>query len=426
MIEAKGGCRMIAIVGCGRVGLPLALCLAAGGETVVGVDTDPRLRSLVNEGQLPFRDPFASSLLRETLGRTFSLTGDLERPLAEADTFVLCLGTPLAQGTLADQRVLLATAEAILSGVAGRKRGPRPPVIIIRSTVVPGTTDGLILTVRRRLGLAAGEDFLVAFCPERTLEGDSSELRELPQIIGAADDRSAEAAREVFRSLGVAFVNTGVREAELAKLFDNAYRYVGFALANELMMIARANGARIHEALRAANEGYKRGGIPLPGFAGGPCLHKDGFLLSGRLPGVDLLLTSWRLNEGLPEYFIQQVEALRPLSRSVVLGLGFKADSDDARNSLGFKLLELLKIRGASVVAHDPVIAPAEATCTGDLPSALRGAGEVFVAVPHREYRRLAWADLVRWVRPDCVVADPWRVWGQEDVVVEVNSSSRR
>lgn len=416
---------MIAVVGCGRVGLPLAVCLAARGREVLGVDNDARVRSLVAEGELPFRDAFAASRLRETIGRTFNLTGDLSQAVGVADTFILCLGTPLTGGTIADQRVLSEVAETILSMATARGRlGRRLPALIIRSTVVPGTTDGLRRVMSRKLGLTAGRDFLLAVCPERTLEGASDELLELPQIIGAEDRPSAEAARDALEPLGVPFVETGVREAELAKLFDNAHRYVGFALANELMMLARASGARAHEALRAANAGYKRGGIARPGFAGGPCLHKDGFLLSGRLPSVELLLASWRINEGLPEYFIQQVEALHELSRSVVLGLGFKADSDDPRASLGLKLAQLLRIRGTEVVVHDPRVVGPEVTA--DLPSALDGAGEVFVAVPHREYRALPFDRLTQWVRPDCVVADPWLVWDQDDVVVQLGVRTRR
>jgi UDP-N-acetyl-D-mannosaminuronic acid dehydrogenase len=414
---------MIAVIGCGRVGLPLALCLAARGQAVLGVDSDRHLVAMVAEGRLPFQDAFAAELLPTALGRVFQLTSNLEQALLQAETFIVCVGTPLAPSAPADQGSLLATVEAILAHQAGRARASRPPLIIIRSTVVPGTTEGIIRAAERRNGLTAGKDFLIAFCPERTLEGNASELLELPQIIGAADEETASAARAVFATLEVPFVFTGIREAELAKLFDNAYRYVGFALANELMMIARANGARIHEALRAANEGYKRGGIPGPGFAGGPCLCKDGFLLTERFPGVDLLLSSWKLNEGLPEYFVQQVERVRPLSRAVVLGLGFKADSDDPRHSLGVRLLEIIRLRGVAAVAHDPAIARTAAT--SDLAAVLDGAGEVFVAVPHREYRRLAWDNLVRSVRPDCIIADPWRVWGQGDVVVDLAASTR-
>lgn len=415
---------MLSVIGCGRVGLPLALCLASRGESVLGLDVNPQVRTAVERGEMPFPDGFAGRLLRETLGRTFRITGDLEEAAAECDTFILTLGTPLGESMVPDERPLASVVTGILEVALSRRPAGPPPLIVIRSTVAPGTTDGLIRMVSRRFGLVLGQGFLMATCPERTLEGHSEELLELPQIIGARDRRSRDAAGSVFELLRVRLVFTGVVEAELAKLFDNAYRYVNFALSNEFMMVARYHGANVYEALRAANEGYKRGGIPTPGYAGGPCLYKDGFFLNGCFPVADLLLTSWKLNEGLPEYLIRQVETLRPLSRVVVLGLAFKADSDDTRNSPGLKLIELLEMRGIEPVAHDPLVKRPGATT--DLEEALAGAGEVFVVVPHRQYRSLPWKDLVGLVRPDCIIADPWRVWDQDDVVVELGSSSLR
>lgn len=378
---------------------------------------------------MPFADDFASGLLDQVAGRTFSMA-DLTVAAEASATFILALGTPLGLDLLPVQQPLMELALRILGMAASgrRKAGdsesgspPTLPLVVIRSTVVPGTTDGVIRAAGARLGLVLGQDYLLAVCPERTLEGHSEELLELPQIIGARDDRSAEAAAAVFGRLGIDLVVTGTVEAELAKLYANAYRYVGFALSNEFMMIARAHGARPHEALRAANLGYRRGGIPAPGYASGPCLFKDGFLLGGRMPAVGLLLAGWRVNEGLPEYFIEQVEAIRPLGKAAVLGLGFKADSDDPRNSLGPKLVELLRTRGVETAAHDPVVTGEGVT--SDLTEALGGADEVFVMVPHHQYRELAWAELGRLVAPGCVVADPWLVWGQTDVVVRLGQA---
>ena len=416
---------MIAVVGCGRVGLSLALCLAARGERVLGVEIDPRVRAALGEGRMPFTDDFTSGLLQLAWGRTFALAEDLASVVAVCDSFVIALGTPLGADFLPEQEPLSRVVLSIIQAAApGLGRRPEPPLIVLRSTVTPGTTDGLIRTAERELGLLLGRDFLLAVCPERTLEGHSEELLELPQIIGTREDRSAGAAAAVFRCLGVELVATGLVEAELAKLYDNAHRYVSFALSNELMMVARAHGARPHEAFRAANHNYKRGGIPGPGYASGPCLVKDGLVLGGRLPAVGLLLTGWRINESLPEYFIQQIEAIRPLTRSTVLGLAFKADSDDSRNSLGLKLVELLRVRGVETVAHDPFVGGAGVT--SDLERALRGAGEVFVTVPHRAYRALPWRELGRMVQPGCIVADPWSTWGQDDVVVELAGSKPR
>ncbi len=409
---------MLAVIGLGRVGLPLALCLASRGEPVIGVDVDRAILEALERGELPFPDAFAAGMLPGCLGRTFRAVGDLEETTDLCDTFVLTLGTPLGGNMLPVQEPIFEVAGRILEATRGREGLTKPPLVVIRSTVTPGTTDALARMASWRFGLALGVDFLLAVCPERTLEGHSEELLQLPQIIGSRDERSRDAAAALFGPLGVPLVFTGPVEAELAKLFNNAHRYVNFALANEFLMIARYHGANVFEALRAANEGYKRGGIPGPGFASGPCLYKDGFLLDGCFPAAELLLTSWRLNEGFPEYLIRQVELIRPLSRATVLGLAFKADSDDSRNAPGLKLAGLLQSRGIETVSHDPVVRIAGSTT--DLAEALSGAGEVFVVVPHRQYREFPWAKLIALVRSGGVVADPWRVWGQQDAVTRL------
>jgi len=391
---------------------------------------------------MPFADPFCEPYLAETLGLSFSVTGDLSAAARRCQVFVVCVGTPLAPDLLADWSAVTGVAEGVLEARCGRggpapdgaetsggsgpsgeeaSGGPRPdgpPAIIIRSTVIPGMTDGLIRSLENRFGLKAGRDFLVAFCPERTLEGRSDELLELPQIVGARDEASREVARRLFEPLGVELVHTGLVEAEMAKLACNAYRYVQFALSNELLMIAQSHGAKVYKVLQAANRGYKRGGIPSPGFASGPCLFKDGLFLGTRFPGVDLLLAGWKINEALPEYFVGLVESIRPLVRPVVLGLTFKADCDDTRNSLGLKLVRVLEARGHRVAAHDPYATRSGAS--SDLQGVVSGAREIFVTVPHRHYRETQWTELARLAGRDCIVADPWLVWGQEDVIARL------
>ncbi len=243
----------------------------------------------------------------------------------------------------------------------------------------------------------------------------------MPQLLGTADPASEARARSVFKVFKTSLVSTGLLEAELAKLFDNVFRYVNFALANEFMILARKLGARVFEALRAANEGYRRGGLPYPGFAAGPCLPKDSLLLLGGLPFSELILSSWRLNQWLPEYFLDEVESLYGIKKAAILGLAFKGDSDDARNSPGLMLARLLESRGILYEAHDPRVNGVRVRRS--LKATLWKADAIFVMVPHSEYRALPWFCLCNWVKPGCVVVDPWDTWGQGDVLTFVHGN---
>jgi UDP-N-acetyl-D-mannosaminuronic acid dehydrogenase len=260
-------------------------------------------------------------------------------------------------------------------------------LVILRSTVFPGTTDG----VERRLH-SAGIDAEVAFCPERIAEGHAlEELRTLPQLVGANSDEAFERASAVFKRMGVASViRTTPIEAELAKLFTNTWRYMKFAIANQFFQIVNRSGLDYSRVLYAIREDYPRASdLPSPGFAAGPCLLKDTMQLSAFTPDhFPMGQAAMQVNEGLPGYIVDTLNLRRPLlGRTLgILGMAFKGDSDDPRASLSYKLRKLAQFKGAKVLCTDPYIMD---ETFEPLDKVLHDSEVLVIGAPHRAYRDL-------------------------------------
>ncbi len=266
----------VAVIGLGRVGLPLALYLASRGMTVYGVDRDEsRVRSL-NDSTMPFMEEGADEVLAGSLGASFH-PGTKPDVVARCRVIILTLGTPVDEhmNPIFDQ-----LAEAVIALIPFLRKGQ---IFVLRSTVSPGTTELLAHHLERITPFRIGEDLFLAFCPERIAEGRSlAELPEIPQIVGGFDSESTRLAAEFFRPVSSKVLCTRARAAELAKLFTNMYRYIDFAIANEFMVIAEGYGEDVHEIVDLVNRDYRRGGLKRPGFTSGPCLFKDGFFSSPR------------------------------------------------------------------------------------------------------------------------------------------------
>lgn len=416
------------VVGIGRVGLPLALSFADKGVRVLGVDRNPEHVESVNSGILPFLEHGAEPLLKEALDLgTFQATTDSRAAVMEADVVVLTVGTPLNTDMRADTSQLTSALSEIGDSL---KPGT---LVITRSTISPGTTERVVIPKLEELsGLTAGEDLFVAFCPERIAEGKAvEELRELPEIIGAADDHSAELAESVFRLLSddKLIHRTDPLSAELAKLFTNVYRYVNFALANEYALIAEHYQRDAHEIIRILRDGYKRAPIPMPGPAGGPCLSKDGYFLIEELTFPDFVLTAWKLNDSVPAHLVQRLRKRieqhgisMASTKITVLGRAFKADIDDDRLSPSLRVIEMLERLGANVVVHDPYLSDIQ------LDEALRDAHGVVLATNHSMYYKLDMGRLAELVHPECVIVDGWGVFSAEEAAeagLELNTFGR-
>ena len=392
----------VAVIGIGRVGLPFALFLAERGCIVYGIDTNADLLGALAEGRMPFREEGGQEALTATLGKRFFSGSDLA-VLGKVETIVLTLGTPVDDF---NNPIFLPVETLLKRALPHMKPGQ---LLVLRSTVAPGATEHLARLIERTTSFRIGHDLFLAFCPERIAEGKSfTELPEVPQIVGGIDAASSERAETFFKVVTPTILKVDSRSAELSKLFCNMYRYIDFAIGNEFMMIASQHGRDIYPILQAVNTGYKRGGIKLPGLTGGPCLYKDGFFLTGKIPYNELIASAWKIHETVPAYLVDQASAFKPIDgcKAAILGLAFKKNIDDTRNSLAYKLRKILLAEGAEVHLHDPLI-PSE-----PLEDALRDADFVFFAMNHDAYREVN-ADYLRArVRPDAVVCDIWNLLG--------------
>lgn len=411
-VGGEGVNRRISVIGLGRVGLPLALAFADRGCSVVGVDIDEGRLASLRQGRLPFLEQGGEEVLRRCLGTHFTVTRNADEAVRVTDTVVLTLGTPVDE----HMNPIFSQLEQVMDALCPRLRDGH--TVILRSTIAPGTTEYFRRYLERRTGLAVGRDIFLAYCPERIAEGRSlEEIPKLPQIIGVLEAESARRVEAVFRLLTPLTLVSDAMSAELAKLFCNMYRYIDFAIANEFMFVAEQYGRNIYEILDLVNRDYPRGGLKQPGFTAGPCLYKDGFFLLDSVPYVELISAAWRINETVPGYLIEQIRRHKEISGSTVLilGLSFKKNIDDPRNSLSYKAKKVFQRRGATVLLHDPYLAP------GDLPALLARADVVLVAMNHDAYADLGLDFLRQHAKRGCVVCDIWNIFGVGRIIFSLS-----
>lgn len=406
----------IVIVGIGRVGLPLGLVLAKEGFNVTGIDVDEERLKQLRHQKMPFIEEGAESLLKKFYGKRLIVDNEnfLPQALSQASTIILTLGTPMNDNFSPDVTQITGFLDQFSDYL---KKGQ---LLILRSTVTPGTTEFLVKFLKEKYNWIIGKDLYLAYCPERIAEGKAiQELYEIPQIIGTVEERSAKVAANVFNKLTKKMLFTDSRSAELAKLYCNMYRYVDFAIGNEFMLIADSHKRDIYEILRLVNDGYKRGGLKGPGFTAGPCLVKDGFFLLDKSPYLDLVAAAWRLNENIPGFLLSKIQKeLGSLDRKKValLGLSFKKDIDDIRYSLSIKLQNYLLTEGARVFAHDPLIK------SQSLNECLKDADLVIVAVNHNSYLKLRLKNIKKLVKKNCLISDIWNIFGTGKIFFYTNN----
>ena len=372
---------VVVLGGGGHVGLPLSLTLADAGLCVGIYDTSQTTLDRIAGGEMPFLETGADDLLRKVLATGRLELGTDGSIIERTQTLIIVVGTPVDEFLGPSMTVF----ERVVNQVAPHLRDGA--LVILRSTVYPGTTE----YVTHHLA-EAGCNVDVAFCPERIAEGHAlEELHTLPQIIGADDDRAAERATALFQNLVSKTVRVSTKEAELAKLFTNTWRYMKFAVANQFFMIADQAGLDYTNVLRAIREDYPRAqDLPGPGFAAGPCLFKDAMQLAAFTSDhFPMGQAAMQVNEGLPAYIVAALErrygGLKDKTIGI-LGMAFKAESDDTRASLSYKLRKLLSWSRARVLGTDPYVDDPRLV---SLECVLEESDVLVLGAPHKAYRGL-------------------------------------
>jgi UDP-N-acetyl-D-mannosaminuronic acid dehydrogenase len=386
--------KLVIIGGCGHVGLPLGIVFANCGMDVVLLDRDQAKIETVNGGQMPFMETNALEQLGRVVGKKLIATADASC-LSESDAAIAVLGTPVDEHLNPTVTDLYRSIDEVIV------RMPENALLVLRSTVYPGVTK----LVYERLQ-ASGRKIHLAFCPERIAEGKAmEEIRTLPQIISAFDQESLERARELFAIINEDLIELSPLEAELAKLFSNSWRYMNFAISNQFYMLAETYGLDFQRIYGAVTHRYPRmKSFAKAGFAAGPCLLKDTLQLSA-FSGNNFFLghAAMLVNEGLPNFIVGQLRQQHKLRDKVVsvLGMAFKSESDDKRESLSYKLRKLLMVEAREVLCTDPYVVDDKLI---SLQEAVDRADVIVLGAPHAAYRDLHFCE-------DKIVVDVWGFW---------------
>ena len=364
------------------MGLPLAIAVASTGLNVVALDIDAEAVDLVNSGTMPFMEEGAAPLLKDVLdsGRFRAVIDP--RCLADASIVVVVIGTPVDGHLDPDPNEVVRAIEECTPFLTDEH------LVILRSTVYPGVTRKVERMLAQR-GLQTG----VAFCPERIVEGKAlEELRSLPQIVGATDPLVASRAEALFQRFGAPTVVVTPEEAELAKLFTNAWRYIKFAAANQFWLMANQAGLDFSRVLNAIRFEYPRAAdLPGPGLAAGPCLFKDTAQLAAfSNNNFPLGNAAMMVNEGQPLYIADRLSARFDLANMTVgiLGMAFKAESDDVRSSLSYKLKRILEFRSKEVLTTDPYATSDQHLLP--ISEVLERSDLIIIGAPHAIYQTMA------------------------------------
>jgi len=379
------------IGGCGHVGIPLGLAFASKGQDITLVDVNPKAVEAINAGTLPFKEEGAEELLKKHVGKNLSATADTS-VVAKQDVVVFVTGTPVDEHLNPKIHDVLKVVSIYLP-LLNKKQ-----LIVLRSTIFPGVTRIVEQLLVEKLGAAN-----LAFCPERIVQGQGiEEIFNLPQLVSGVNKSAENAAAKLFAAIAPKIIRIKPEEAELAKLMTNAWRYLEFAIANQFYMMVEKQGLDFYRILDAMKEDYPRAKhFARAGLAAGLCLFKDTMQLSAFHNNEFFLGHSAMLvNEGLPNFLVSQLEQKMGSMKGKkigVLGLAFKPDNDDTRESLSFKVIKCLETKMAKVLKSDEYV---EGTLL--LKDFMKQCDGIILGVPHAAYRAL---------KPKVPYVDCWNIW---------------
>jgi UDP-N-acetyl-D-mannosaminuronic acid dehydrogenase len=379
-----GTADLTVVGGGGHVGVPLVLAFAEAGFRVNVHDVNRGVLETLQAGRLPFIEYGGEELLKRALERKRLVFTSSPADISPTGPVIVTIGTPIDEFLNPVRDVVQDCVDALLPHLTDGQ------LLVLRSTVFPGTTDWLDGYLRRK-----GRDLKVAFCPERMVQGHGiKELRETPQIISGTTPAAEQEAGKLFSAISPELVAVTPREAEFAKLFNNAYRYIEFAAANQFYLIAKSAGLDYRRVLDAMKRNYPRArSMPSPGFAAGPCLMKDTMQLAAFAQNqFSLGNAAMLVNEGLVLHVCDDLGRRYDLSRMTVglLGMAFKSDIDDTRASLSYKFKKALSTMAGAVLTTDPFVATDPDLLALD--DVIARSDLLILCAPHSAYRDLDFA----------------------------------
>lgn len=386
--------------GAGHVGLPLSIVFASKGLRVLIYDLDAQKLEAIQRGQMPFMELGAEPILAQVLreGRLVSTTNP--GGVSQAAAVVVVIGTPVDEFLNPSLKAITQCFDSLLPHLDDEQ------LIVLRSTVYPGVTESMdrYLESKRKRPM-------MSFCPERIVQGKAiEELQVLPQIVSGTTLEAENAAAELFGVIAPEIVRVTPVEAELIKLFSNAYRYIQFAVTNQFYLICKSAGVDYYRVLEGMKNNYPRmADVPSAGFAAGPCLFKDTMQLAAFYKNqFSIGHAAMLVNESLPMFTVESLAIQYNLKEKTVglLGMAFKADSDDPRSSLSYKLKKLLTFRAKAVLTTDPYVKTDPDLIP--LEAVLERSDILILCAPHRAYKNL---DL-----DGRIVVDIWNFWEKAEV----------
>ena len=361
--KLKDKTAVVGIVGLGYVGLPLAVAFSHAGFKVVGFDIQQKRVDSVNKGQSYIADIDSESLSAAVANNLLAATTDQSR-LKEVDAILICVPTPLTTTKEPDLSYVIYESEQI------SKYLRRGQLVVLESTTYPGTTREVVLPILEQSGLRAGQDFYLAYSPERVDPGSKNyNIQNTPKVLGGIDSQSTRIAELLYSQVADAVVPVSSPEvAEITKIFENVFRSVNIALVNELALLCEKMGISVWEVIDAAASkpfGYMPF-YPGPGI-GGHCIPLDPYYLANKAREYDFhtrfIELAADINEQMPSYVASRImEALNTRGKSLsgarllVLGVAYKKDVEDTRESPSLKLIQLLREKGADLSYNDPYV----------------------------------------------------------------------
>ncbi|MFC1559525.1 nucleotide sugar dehydrogenase [Candidatus Margulisiibacteriota bacterium] len=370
---------IVVIGGGGHVGLPLALAFANKGKKVAIYDINTKVVKLINSGKMPFDEGGAGQVLKKVINKKLFVYDD-PGVIKSAKYVVVVIGTPVDEHL---NPKFTAIKKFFLEYLSYFKPGQ---TIVLRSTVYPGTTDRVAdLFKDRKVNIN------LCFCPERIAEGKAmKEIYELPQIVSGTTKKAETEAIKLFKVICKDVIVIAPMAAELAKLFTNVYRYIHFSIANQFYMMANDYGLDFYKIHEAMTRNYPRAkSFPRPGFTAGPCLFKDTMQLAA-FNNYNFFLghTAMLVNEGLPNYIVSSLKKKENLSKKKVgiLGMAFKGDCDDKRESLSYKLKKICEMECKKVYCSDVYITEKGFVEAKEL---IKKSDIVILGALHKEYKKL-------------------------------------